>query len=209
MSAHLNREELVRFRDHGTAGDRDAVVLHLATCQSCSSMYAELLHTGPVTEGPAHFAAEDFVQRGYAVRDQMARSESAPAWMPSWLESLWNPPVPLARAIIGAQLALIAVLIILSAVPRVRDNSFTTLSGPQTPATNGARLTVMFQPGITEEALRRALLDVGGTVVAGPSQLGVYVVQIPAEPGNDAAVDAAISRLRDNKDVIRFVEREP
>jgi hypothetical protein len=208
VTAHLSREELVRFRDDGTAGDRDTVVLHLATCEPCSSMYAELLHAAPVTEGPAHFAAEDFVRRGYAVRGQIARSESAPR-MRQWLESLWNPRVPLARAVMAAQLAVIVLLIVFGAMPRVRENSFTTLSGPQTLAKGGARLTVMFQPVATEEAVRRALLDVRGTVVAGPSEAGVFIVQVPAEPGNDAAVDAAITRLRGNKGVVRFVEREP
>src|SRR5437879_1628087 len=132
MTAHLDRDELVRFRDHGTATERDAVLLHLATCQRCSSKYAELVRTSPVTEGPAHFDPVDFVGRGYAVRGQVARSTLARASSPSWIEALWNPSVPFARLVMTAQLALIVLLTLFVAVPRFREGSFTTLSGPQT-----------------------------------------------------------------------------
>jgi hypothetical protein len=67
----------------------------------------------------------------------------------------------------------------------------------------------MFQPTVTEAGLREALLGVEGRVVSGPTALGVYVVQLPAEPADEAAVDAAIDALRGRTEVIRFVEREP
>jgi hypothetical protein len=107
-----------------------------------------------------------------------------------------------------------AVLLVVLVAPRFDsgvtpgERPFTTLSGPPG-ATSGVRLTIMFQPSVTEEAMRQALLDIEGNVVSGPSALGVYIVQIPATPDDDRAIQALIDKLRSHANVVRFVEREP
>src|SRR6185295_14129844 len=86
--------------------------------------------------------------------------------------------------------------------------AFTTLSGG-IEKSDGALLTVIFQPDTTEQQMRHALQDVGGTVVSGPSTLGTYIVKLRTAPKDAAATDNAINKLRAQPGVVRFVERQP
>jgi hypothetical protein len=54
-------------------------------------------------------------------------------------------------------------------------------------------LRVTFKAEAEELDIRGALVDVGGTLVGGPGQLGEYLVRVP--PGK---LDAAAARLRAN-----------
>lgn len=199
---HVMREELIQWRDHGRAEDRDRIVSHLATCKLCAATYAELIRTAPAAQEPARFDPKDFVKRGYAVRRDTA-SSAWPAIVTSW--KTW-----------AGALSAAAVLVIVLVGPRSDSDSgvtrggepFTTLSGSPGAAA-GVRLTLMFQPSTTEDAMRRTLLELEGNVVSGPSVLGVYVVQLPARTDDDREVQAVIDKLRSNTSVIRFVEREP
>jgi predicted anti-sigma-YlaC factor YlaD len=190
--SHLMRDELIQWRDHGRAEDRDRVVSHLATCASCAGMYAELIRTAPAVQESTRFDPKDFVKRGYAVRREAA-ARAWPSFATSW--KTWA----------GAFSAAVVLLIVVLVGPR---QQFTTLSGSGGGAT-GARLTVMFQPDVTEDAMRQTLLEIEGSIVSGPSALGVYVIQLPTQADNDRAVQAVIDRLRSSTSVIRFVEREP
>ncbi|HEY7445405.1 MAG TPA: hypothetical protein VH701_23460 [Vicinamibacterales bacterium] len=198
---HLMRDELIQWRDHGNAADRDRITSHLATCASCAAAYAELIRTAPATEMPTRFNPEEFVKRGYAVRRDPSPS-AWPAFVTSW--KVWA----------SAFSAAMAVLLVVLVAPRFDsavtpgERPFTTLSGPPG-ATSGVRLTVMFQPNVTEEAMRQTLLDIDGNVVSGPSALGVYVVQIPARPDDDRAIQTVLDKLRSNANIVRFAEREP
>lgn len=189
--AHLTRDELIRWRDRGSEDDRERIISHLAVCGSCSAAYAELIHVAPAAQTPAYFDPQDFVKRGYAVR----RDSTADAWssvFTSW--KVW-------AGAFSAAVVLLAVLV-------TRDQPFTTLSG-SSGAGSGVRLTVMFQPTTTEDMMRQTLLDIEGTVVSGPSALGVYVVQLSERSDDDREVQDAIDKLRTQTRVIRFVEREP
>jgi anti-sigma factor RsiW len=198
---HLSRDELIQWRDRGNAADRERITSHLATCASCAAAYAELIRTAPATQMPIRFNPEEFVARGYAVRRDPPQN-AWPAFVTSW--KVWA----------SAFSAAMAVLLVVLVAPRFDsgvtpgERPFTTLSGPPG-ATSGVRLTIMFQPSVTEEAMRQALLDIEGNVVSGPSALGVYIVQIPATPDDDRAIQALIDKLRSHANVVRFVEREP
>jgi hypothetical protein len=58
-------------------------------------------------------------------------------------------------------------------------------------APRGPLLRVSFRPDIREAELRKALADIGGEIVAGPGQLGVYLVRV-----KDGGLSAAALRLR-------------
>jgi hypothetical protein len=64
-------------------------------------------------------------------------------------------------------------------------------------------LRVTFKAEAMELELRGALVDVGGTLVGGPGQLGEYLVRVPPEK-----VEAAAARLRANE-AIEAVEVSP
>ena len=199
---HVRREELIRWRDHGRPEDRDRIVSHLATCGSCAATYAELIRTAPAAQTPTRLDPKDFVERGYAVQRSAAPS-AWPAVVTSW--KTW-----------AGALSAAAVLIIVLVGPRPDsdpdvtpgERPFTTLSG-SSGAAAGVRLTVIFEPTITEDVMRRTLLEIKGSVVSGPSALGVYVVQLSGQKDDDREVQAVIDKLRSNTSVIRFVEREP
>ena len=61
---------------------------------------------------------------------------------------------------------------------------FVTASAPPAVSAAGPALDVVFRKSASAEEIERALRDVGGTVVAGPSGLGVYRVAL--RPGADA-----------------------
>ena len=58
-------------------------------------------------------------------------------------------------------------------------------------ALEGPFLKINFKPDARESDMRFALVSVGGTVVAGPSQLGDYFVKVPA-----TGIEAASNQLR-------------
>ena len=64
MTAHLTRDELVRWRDAGSAMDRERVVTHLAACDACGAAYISLLDTVPVEATPVVLRRDDFLSRG-------------------------------------------------------------------------------------------------------------------------------------------------
>lgn len=189
---HLMRDELIQWRDRGSEEDRERIVSHLAVCKSCSAAYAELIRVAPAAETPAYFDPKDFVKRGYAVRRDPEPSGWASAFT-SW--KVW-------AGAFSAAVVLLAVLVTRDGRP------FTTLSDSAS-AGAGVRLTVMFQPTTTEDMMRQTLLDIEGSVVSGPSALGVYVVQLSVPADDDRRVQDAIDKLRTQTRVIRFVEREP
>ena len=101
MTPHLADDELVRWRDHGDASQRDRVVAHLAECDRCGASYAELVRTAPVTGGPRALAVAPFVERGYRMG---MRGASGGGW------SAWRPQLAAAAALLvvlgGASLML-------------------------------------------------------------------------------------------------------
>ncbi len=94
--AHVMREEMLRWRDQGLPEDRERVLSHLASCQSCAQQYAEIIRTAPVAPVPQHFDPADFVKRGYAVREKVA-SPARAGWLMSW--KMWAGVLSAAAAV--------------------------------------------------------------------------------------------------------------
>lgn len=65
---HLTRAELSSWHDTPREADRDRIVGHLAECDACAGIYAEMIRTRPLDDegGEAHFKADAFIARGYA-----------------------------------------------------------------------------------------------------------------------------------------------
>ncbi|MBI1789211.1 MAG: zf-HC2 domain-containing protein [Acidobacteria bacterium] len=116
----------------------------------------------------------------------------------------WWPAIPsFARAVMAAQLVLIVALAGGVVYLKQPGGGFTTLSGPTGQAGAGPRLTVAFQAGVSEELARQTILELRGTIVGGPSALGLYTIQLP----DGAGLGAALARLRENQRVIRFAQK--
>jgi hypothetical protein len=61
---HLTRDDLLRWRDAPSPADRDRIVLHLASCDDCGAVYAELMRTRPATAGPEELEPAVFLKAG-------------------------------------------------------------------------------------------------------------------------------------------------
>jgi hypothetical protein len=105
-----------------------------------------------------------------------------------------TPATATAFAVIVAQAGVIGVLLTGSgeqdAVPEYAR--MRAIEGPAA-ALEGPFLKINFDSNTRESDLRFALVSVGGTLVAGPSQLGDYFVKVPA-----ARIAAASDQLRAN-----------
>jgi len=211
--SHTTANELLPWYANNTLSspDRDLVERHLSGCAICRQELESLrVISNVIAEN-----AEDLppvrassLSRTLAAIDEFegTKASASPFWN-RWFANIWTPSVPVARFALAAQFALIVALGTFLLIGG-RDRSFTTLSGPSGSET-GVRLTVAFEPGATEEAMRRVLLESGARIVSGPSALGIYIVELTGKTEEDVAVTATIDRLRNSPGVIRFVELEP
>jgi hypothetical protein len=207
-SSHQTVFELLPWYANQTLSREECELVeqHLTRCAHCLKELQQLYDTGTALKG-----IDEAVPDIEASLDRtMSAIEDWEKTRPRGLFArLWNPSIPTARLIFVAQFALILVMIGLVVVlPRRNDPALTTLSSGGSPA-GGTRLTVMFEPNTTEATMRDLVRDVEGNIVAGPSALGVYVVELTGVPDTDARVEAAISKLRSNTAAVRFVERKP
>jgi hypothetical protein len=147
-----------------------------------------------------------------ALHDQVARMPARPGWertaavlsrevapspvagvldrLSQWLsQSLgWVVNVQaLAAALVVVQAGVIAVL----AWPSADRPGELVRGTAQSPGPIGPLLRVSFRPDVTEARLRQSLTDIGGEIVGGPGQLGVYLVRV-----KDGDLSAAAERLR-------------
>lgn len=96
---HLTRERLERWRDHGAEADRQQVISHLAVCDECGALYAEMIRTSPAGVAAASLNPDQFARRGHRVY------RSAPR---GWRAFMWRP-IPIAAT---TALLLLAALLL-------------------------------------------------------------------------------------------------
>ena len=115
----------------------------------------------------------------------------------------WQLSPALAATVIAAQF----VLILFAAALLVnRQRQFESLAAellvepPRAP-----RIVLGFQDGVSEQTVRQVVRGLSGTIVAGPSALGLYTVELP--PGCD--VDRVLDQLRQNSAVVRLPAAQP
>jgi hypothetical protein len=99
------------------------------------------------------------------------------------------------QIVLWAQAAVIAGLAVLLWLP-AGTGSYVTLTSSSSSTPHGA-VRVVFAPDASLERINRLLHQIGGEVVAGPSEAGVYTVKI-------ASADAAptIAALRRHREVL-------
>jgi hypothetical protein len=147
-----------------------------------------------------------------ALHDEVARMPARPGWertaavlsaevaaapiggvldrLSRWLTGSLGLSVNLqavAAALVVIQAAVIAAL----ALPSADGPEDRVRATTQNPVPSGPLLRVSFKPDLPEARLRQALADVGGEIVGGPGQLGVYLVRV-----KEGELSAAAERLR-------------
>jgi hypothetical protein len=106
-----------------------------------------------------------------------------------WLASRLGVPVNMQAIAAALILAQAGVIGLLAWQPRPEYSEFR--AGAQDDAPRGPLLRVSFRQDIREAELRKALADVGGEIVGGPGQLGIYLVRV-----KDGDLRVAAERLR-------------
>lgn len=170
---------------------------HLADCPRCREEIATCQRLGEAIRQTEEIAPMVHPARLARLMDRLDAEERAAetgwrrALLAPWrgLAALVRATPPLARGALAVQLvflvALAGLLLRWSTTPEApvpAPPAYETLS-QSTPAPAAAvRLRLVFAEGTTEREARELLLAIRGQIVAGPSSLGVYTVEVPAGP---------------------------
>ncbi len=193
-------------------GERRAVEDHLPACGECAREVDQL-------RGLAMALAESATDGPGADPERLSgvigRIDGLAAPQPSFWDAMvaWWGVVPRpARLALAVQLALIVGLSVWGMGGwRLweRESTARTVAGPADAAPQrGARIVVTFSEAAPESAIRKTILGVGGSIVSGPSALGLYTVELPLSPAEPEAIERVLQALRDEPQVVRFAARE-
>ncbi len=204
-----HRESLELLPWYATLNEerRRALDAHLEGCTECVRELEEIraLQTAIAPLETTPETSPFLLQRTLAKIDAFDDERMSPPAGWRRVIAWWSPSPLAARVLIAAQAGLLVVLLAATAYFHHQAQGFSTLSG-QGPATaSGPRFTIAFQPDTSEETLRETIREANGTIVEGPSALGLYTVQIPAKSNPDEV----LSQLRARSDVVRYAEKKP
>jgi anti-sigma factor RsiW len=198
--SHSRAFELLPWLVNGTLGapERDAVEEHVRTCIVCRREIKEQqrLHTTVRARRTADVSAEAGFDRMNRELDDAARTRQA------WSKrSAALAPFAVAAA---AGLAALAILLWLTPLPGLENNAYSTLATPA--ASNAVLLDVVFAEDTTAAEMQALLDDIGGEIVAGPSDVGRYNVRIAVDRPGEARSSEVLGLLATDRRV-RFAGR--
>ncbi len=210
---HKRVWDLLPWYVNGTLpdGERRTVESHLDECPRCREEIVTCQRLGEAIRQTEEIAPVVHPARLARLMDRIDDEErhAGRGWLrvlqAPWhgLASLVRTTPPLARGALAVQLiflvALTGLLLHWQQQPAEAPAPaplYQTLSqsdpAPATPETT-ARLRLVFVEGTTEMEARDLLLGIRGQIVAGPSALGVYTVEVPAGPD---PLEKVLSHLR-------------
>jgi anti-sigma factor RsiW len=196
---HKRVWDLLPWYVNGTLldGERRTVEAHLADCRRCQEEIATCQKLGEVIRQTEEIAPVAHPARLARLMDRIEaeeRGEGDHGWrrvaLAPWrgLASLVRATPPLARGALVVQLVFLVALAGLllrwsgSQETPAPAPTYETLSQSAPAPASAARLRLVFAEGTTEREARDLLLAIRGQIVAGPSSLGVYTVEVPAGP---------------------------
>jgi hypothetical protein len=180
---HSRAFELLPWLVNGTlaGAERAAVETHARACIACRRELKEQQRLHAALR--AHGAADVSAEAGF---DRLERDLAASATRRRRLAAI--APFAVSAA---AGLAVLAILLWLTPLPQLDDGDYRTLATP--PATSAPLLDVVFAEDTTAAQMQALLDDIGGEIVAGPSELGRYSIRV----GDGGADDARLTQLLD------------
>ena len=200
---HRRVWELLPWYANGTLAEREReqVETHLTGCAGCQAELRACRRTGELLSGAGEVAPSPHPAQLRRLLDRVDEEErDRPGKLASLLQAT---PRPLRWTLVAqaAAILLLAGGLAWSARPAVPSGpaSYVTLSSPAAAPVPSTRLRVMFSPRATEQEIRQILLGVRGSLVAGPSPIGAYTVQVPA---TGDPVGAVLARLRTDPQVV-------
>jgi hypothetical protein len=96
---HLTRDQLLAWRDAPSPASREMIIGHLAACDECAAIYAELIRIRSVEQPPERFDPRDFVEAGYA-------AARPPVPLVAFRPRLWVPLAAAAAVVLAVLLPL-------------------------------------------------------------------------------------------------------
>lgn len=195
-----------------TPAQRSRAEAHLQDCADCRAALAREQQMVRALSQP--LAAAPDAERG--LQRLMQRIDRADEAAP--LPGRWRVLAG-ARLGLGAVAALgLAELLLLGALAlwwlkgasadAVDAAPYRTLTQPEAAAAAGTRWRVVFQGQRTLQELQVLLRTQGLTIVAGPSEAGVFTLAADTAPRNVPEADAVAARLRESP-LVRFAETVP
>lgn len=188
-------------------GEQEEVAKHLPGCAICQRELEVLSKEKKLYQS---LAEEIFVPKTFP--QLMAKIEGSKETL--WQRIISVIPIPLPRptfatVLIALQSCIIVGLIVFLAINpwRAGERAYRTLSGPTVIEEKGPRLVILFQEGVLEKIMRGVILEIDGSIVSGPSSIGLYIVELRSKIDPEE-LHHALSLLQQKKDVIRFVELE-
>ena len=188
--SHERAFELLPWLVNGTlpSSEREAVEEHTRTCIACrrERKREQLLHAAL----HARRGTDVSVEAGFELLDRELDA-AGPTEGRFW-RIRHTGPVRFAVAA-AAGIAALAVLLWFTPLPQLTDRTYSTL----TTAAPGdaALLDIVFAADTTAAEMQALLDDIGGEIVAGPSELGRYSVRVRDGAADDARLAGLLGTL--------------
>ncbi len=200
-------DELLPFYVNGSLSDTDRAwvdsYLREHTTAAAEVRWAQSLQTRLRDDVPAVSSEVGLERALRRIRSegpapQLARRAAAPSRLErlrDWLSAL--VPQPMLRPAFAGALAVVALqtLVIVQMATDTDDESSQIRAIPGSVVDTGPYLKVSFKGEAREADIRMLLVEVHGSLAAGPGQLGDYYVHIPAQQlatGTDKVKASAI-----------------
>jgi len=194
VSGSLSEEEKERVKEHLKGCERCRRELELIRKER--ELYREIMDEIPA---PATFPR---------LLAEIERAERGNLWQRfrSLIKAIGDWPRPALVLAAVQALLILGLITTLSLNPWGMGNRvYRTLAGPEVISPRGPCLQVVFQEDATEGAIRELLLEIGGKIVAGPTPMGVYLIELP-EGLDRQQIKGIVSSLREKKEIVKFVE---
>ena len=186
---HTRAFELLPWLINGTlaGGEREGVEAHLRACIVCRRELKEQqrLHAAVRARRTVDVSAEAGFDRLDRELDAAA-SATRSRW---WMRYAAAAPFAVAAA---AGVAVLAILLWFTPLPELSRAGYETLA--TTPA-DAALLDVVFADETTAAQMHDLLEEIGGEIVAGPSELGRYSVRVAGGQANREQLQELLGAL--------------
>jgi hypothetical protein len=192
------------------ASDRQRFERHIAECAECRDELAQqrelcehIRRDDAVMLAP-QASLQKLMSRIDATRP--AHSEEAqsvlgsPTAAPATAKSSRPRWLAIAAAVQAIAIAALLTLLLQQRAAEMNEPRFTTLS-TTAPQPRGTLLRVVFSPQMTNAELQQLLRSVDATVVAGPTEAGVYSLQL-SRASSTRDVGAVLAKVRANRHVV-------
>jgi len=131
-----------------------------------------------------------------AIQARIDTAPSTASGFAMWFKELFSAATPV-RWTLAAQALTIAGLAVTLAITQMQRPEFETFSTPPPAAMTTGHLRLVFAETASEKEIRTLLQAIGGTIVHGPGDMGIYTVAL-SEP---ATVNAALMKLRQHPQI--------